>query len=118
MPDKPAKNKNSYFPFDASLDQGTRKFQGKVVRLAPTAALIEVGLQIIKAGDTWNIQMTLPITNESLVLKGKILKTYRRIQQNTGVVDRMGEFYFVGITDAQKNHINSFLVKTGSGVKI
>lgn len=109
---------NSPYPFDTTLEQGPRKLNGRVLRLTTGGVLVEIGTELVTVGQDWLVHLKLPGSEEVVSLRGKLIKSYRRIMKATGVNDRLVEVQFMRPTSDQTQVIHNFLVKTGQAVLV
>jgi hypothetical protein len=106
------------YPVDVALiKEGYPPFKTKIVKLELIGFLIRFEVPAyFKVGDYYTSLFQLPVTDEEIRCKCRVIKTYDAIDvvQNDQTVKLFTvELHFVGLIDRQKSLIKKFIERTG-----
>ena len=104
-------------PAQVTKAQGQPIFKADIVKLTDFGFLAKVDVtHFYKVGENYEIQFSIPVTLESISGPVKVMKTYDAIESIVGsekLKMYTVEMHFTQISETQRRHILSFLIKIG-----
>src|SRR5688572_14069754 len=68
------------YPFAAQFTKEAQSFPGQIIKLVLHGFMVELGSMVVKVGDQYQVQFTLPSESQMTVVSVKVIKTYDRYQ--------------------------------------
>ncbi|MEZ0390855.1 MAG: hypothetical protein ACAH59_01475 [Pseudobdellovibrionaceae bacterium] len=109
----------SPYPIDVSIFkvEGQPPARAQIVKMTEIGFLIKADeTQFYKVGENYTAHFEIPVTGESVKVSVKVVKTYDAMEMaNKSEKTKMRtiEMHFKTISDRDRGHINTYLVKSG-----
>lgn len=106
------------YPFGIQITKAEgQPFQkGQVVKMTELGFLMKVdGKQFYKVGDSYQVRFELPAIHQSVSAAVRVIKTYDAMEMIDGAQVKINtiEMHFKNLSDSNRKHIHSYLVKSG-----
>lgn len=109
------------YPFEINIYKNGKVIPGKVLKLTMVGLMADMKHEVLKVGDIWPADFTLPVVGHRIEVELRVIKTFDRFAAGPGrsadssVAERIVELHFNKISDEQKRAVNRFLVTIKQG---
>lgn len=111
---KVIKKKVRPYPIEATLDPSGQKRQVEIIHLNTLGVIVRLKASMLFVGEYYQMYFEIPVTRESINVQTRVLKTYdKSVDPKAGLVERLAELHFQGLTSEHKSRIVAFMASIG-----